>query len=201
MRGLRAAMMAAVLAAAGGMWAGKADAAATFTFVEQGGNVVGTLSGSLDLPATSPIGGLTSGALIFPSLAVIVSAEAAGTATNGYDVLGPDAFGPGVTNTIADSRSGLVLHLFGGLVGGGLLWVEATYVSGDAMTGSMTFTGTDFATMGVTPGSYVYTLATQDTLTVVFRAATEVPAPASLPLLAGALGMLGLAGTVRRREG
>jgi hypothetical protein len=187
--------MAAALGA-GTAWAGRADAAATFTFVEQGGNVVGTLSGSLDITGLSSIGDSVDGASVDSGLAFLRSAPAAATGMLGYDVAGPLFFGPGGGNVAASARSGLALNLFGGLIGGGLLFIESSYSSGDAMTGSMTFAGTGLAGIHVTPGSYTYTLRNQDTFTLVFR---EVPAPASLPLLAGALGMLGLAGALRRK--
>lgn len=199
MRGWRAALMAAAMAS-GGLWASRADAAATFTFVEQGGDVVGSLSGSLDIAGLSSVSDSFGGASIDAGLAFLRSAPAAAVAMLGYDVAGPLFLGPGGGDVAASARAGLALNLFGGLIGGGLLFLDAGYGSGDAMTGSMTFGGADFAALGVTPGSYTYVLANQDTFTVVFQE-TAVPAPASLPLLAGALGMLGLAGLARRNGG
>lgn len=197
MRGFRAAL-AAVTLLAGGLGAGQASAAAVFLFQEQGGDVVGTLSGSLSLGTAGFPGAFTNGTLIGPSDGELLSATTGGTTTDGYVVSGPASFGAGPGGA-PDSRSGLAMHLLGSF---GLLYLDASYSSGDPLSGGMVFTGTDFTTLGITPGDYVYVLRSQDTLTLRFVSTpAAVPAPASLPILAGALGMLGFAMRRRRQTG
>ncbi len=63
------------------------------------------------------------------------------------------------------------------------------YASGDALNGSMFFTGVTFADLGLAVGDSVFSLSNQDRFTVRVAA---VPLPASLPLLAAGLGLIGL---------
>ncbi len=79
---------------------------------------------------------------------------------------------------------------------GGELAIATGYMSGDALSGSHTFAGQTFASLGITPGSYDYVLPS-DTITLNF-AATPVPLPASLLLLLGALGLGGVLGWRRK---
>jgi hypothetical protein len=63
------------------------------------------------------------------------------------------------------------------------------YVSGDPLSDSATYTGATFASLGVTPGTYVWTWgsgADADNFTLQIGP-TAAPEPSSLLLLAGAL--------------
>jgi hypothetical protein len=73
------------------------------------------------------------------------------------------------------------------------LVVPAGYVSGSALADSSTYDNRTFATLGATPGVYVYTLwsgATADSFTVDIG--VPVPEPASALLLVLLLGFVGL---------
>jgi hypothetical protein len=59
----------------------------------------------------------------------------------------------------------------------------------------MTFSGMTFASMGITPRSNIVVSLPNDTITFVVA---DVPAPATLPLMLGGIGLL--AGVARRRS-
>ncbi|HEX3350653.1 MAG TPA: PEP-CTERM sorting domain-containing protein, partial [Acetobacteraceae bacterium] len=108
---------------------------------------------------------------------------------------GPLSFGPGVfTNATTGA---------GDLVGiqelsvAGLVFVPTGYASSTQLSDTATYAGQSFATLGLTPGVYLYTFgsgANADTFTVN----VAVPEPASLPLLAIGLTGLGMALRMRR---
>ncbi len=189
--------MKMVLAAALGvaMCAGAANAAAVFAFTETGGDVVGQLSGSLDLTgATSTVPtGLSGNDFIVPSDAFIVATDDPSQDSEGYRIVGPSAFGSGGQTNGSYSGDNILLAGVSQT-----LYLSPGYTSGEALSGTLTFSGETLASLGVVPGAYVYSLPS-DTLTVTFEAGNDgavVPLPAGLPLLAGALGLFGL---VRRR--
>ena len=74
------------------------------------------------------------------------------------------------------------------------------YVSG-ALSGTATYSAQTFASLGLTPGTYVWTWGTgadADSLTLQIGPAAAAPEPASLPLLAA--GLTGLGMVLRRRR-
>ena len=76
---------------------------------------------------------------------------------------GPTNFGSGLV-TFADTGRGdsvgIRINPFDGNVPNGLLFVPQGYVSGAALSDSMTFNNATFASLGVTPGTYVWTWGT-----------------------------------------
>jgi hypothetical protein len=171
-----------------------ASAAMVYSFVEQGGDVVGTLSGDLDLTGLNDITGSSGAALIRPSTGYLLSYSSFST-SKAFLVSGPDSFGSGGPTFASATTGTRVLILPTVYFGSDIFHVESAYVSGAPMTGSIVFANQTYASLGITPGDYTWTFENGDTFTLSF--ATAVPAPGALPLMAGALAMLGLA---RRRR-
>jgi hypothetical protein len=158
-----------------------APAAVEFVFEEAGGNVVGTLSGSLDLTGATPVGDFSSDkGAVLPRFGIL-SLPGDGLT---YAASGPGDFGQGFPIEIASSASGSSFLAQGNLVG-----VPIGYSSGQSLSGTMTFLGASFVSLGIDPGTYAYTLqGSNDTVTLRFGT-TVVPLPAALPLMLGALGL------------
>jgi hypothetical protein len=102
--------------------------------------------------------------LIGPSVPLILTGPKSLVNVDRYDGLftGPTNFGSGL-GTVADTGSGdlVGINLFDVLEGvNGLLFLPQGYVSGAALSDSMTFNNATFASLGVTPGTYVWTWGT-----------------------------------------
>jgi hypothetical protein len=170
--------------------ASAAPAAVLFAFEEVGGNVVGTLSGSLDLTGLFFTNTQFLGSGITP-ISAVAAIDGGGAQVSAFSgISGPSSFGSGGL-ALGDSSSGSAFRIDGSL---GEVSVATTYASLTPLSGTLTFLGKSFASLGITAGTYVYT-APSDTITLRFVAA--VPLPASVLLLAGALSGLGL---MRRRK-
>lgn len=178
---------AAVAAGVSAFGATGSQAALLFTIEAVGPNVVVTGSGSAittGLTPSVPQGSYTR--VIVPSVASVSVGPYGFVQRDSYaGVTGPAAFGTGGG---IGSFEGTGTHF-------GLSALNATtfflqvppgYVSGAPLFGTAVYTGSTFATLGVTPGTYVYNFGsgpTADTLTIQVGAAA-IPEPASFGLLA-----------------
>jgi len=161
-----------------------ASAAAVYTFLEVGGSVVGTLSGSLDLTGSRTSPAISLPGAIIPSIPAFIAAPTDGLSITLYPAGGPTSFGTGTGAPVAYFIGTLIQ------ISGWSIALANDYVSGSPMSGTTIITGS-FAAIGVTPGSYVWEVISGDTFTLRFtRLGTAIPAPASLPVLAGALSLL-----------
>jgi hypothetical protein len=77
--------------------------------------------------------------------------------------------------------------------------VPSLYVSDTALSDSTTYNNATFATLGVTPGTYVWTWGAGADQSFTLEIGTT-PIPAALPLFATGLGAMGLLGWRRKRK-
>jgi hypothetical protein len=166
-----------------------AQASIIYVFTETDGNVVGTLSGSVDTTGLTVFSGTKVSAPLFnPGTGQLFSGPGGPVAVI-FGAFAAQSWGS-VGFHVADSTTGdpfAIAHTN--------LFLPFGYVSGAALSGTLTFLSATFASLGITPGSYVYTLPNEDTVTVRFEA--PAPEPATLALLS--LGLAGLA-VARRRK-
>lgn len=157
---------------------GNTFAAYTLYFFESGGNVVASGSGSLNLGALSPAGSgpLSPGVI---ASAGLVFTGTAGTVDAYLGISGPPAFGGGGP-VGANAGSGDMVGLDSTMPG--FVFAPAGYVSGAALTSSATWTATSLASLGLTPGTYLWTWGTGPTADS-FTVHIGIPPPASIPTL------------------
>ena len=112
-------------------------------------------------------------------------------------VSGPTSFGSGGLRD-ADSGSGDYVGI-GGSRGSGSVLVPQGYVSGTALSDSMTFNNETFSTLGVIPGTYVWTWGTGVNQNFTLQIGAAVPDSGSTFALLF-LSLAGLFGTRRFRS-
>ena len=164
-----------------------AQAAFLLDFEQVGANVVVTGSGTIDLTGlTGPFPNSFS-AFMTPQLSQIANGSPTDVPVDVYSGVtgGPASFGPGNGSaSFPNTGSGDLVF-----VNLGMILVPSGYVSDNALSDISTYENQTFASLGVTPGTYVYTWGSgdhADTLTLEIGVAV-VPEPASLTLLGGAL--------------
>ena len=181
-------LVSAMASALGVFAAPSAHAAYETIFEEVGSNVVEVGGGTLDLTDLTLAGGIFTKVFVATSEPSFVS----GTKGDQGDIyegalLGPANWGSGPT-TFASSSSGDLVAL---VPSGAEIIVPDDYAFGDALSETSTYLGASFASLGLNPGSYVYSWGTGDhadtfTLNVV---AGSVPEPSTWAMM-----LLGLAG-------
>jgi hypothetical protein len=149
---------------------------------EVGSDVVATGSGTINTSGLgSPGFGGEEGSL-FPTIPIaIVGGPTGGTSNDDiYEatITGPSSFGSG-GGTAATTDSGDIVGVLSNIN----VLVPQGYVSGNPLSSTSTFAGQTLSSLGVTPGTYVWSWgqgSTADSFTLV---ATAVPEPASLGLI------------------
>ena len=163
--------------------------------VEMGGNVVATGSGSINLSALmgpfTNIIGTPSINPVFPS--ILLGPPPSGMVDIYNGGAGPISWGSGGF-VAADAGTGNYVGASYDLTVG-IVSVPADYVSNTPLgTSTATFLGQSFASLGLTPGSYVSTWgsgAAMDSFTVNVVAGGGIPEPASWAMMLLGLGAVG----------
>ena len=176
-----------------------AIAGLVITFEESGSNVVATLSGSL---AALPTPDNNANAILRNRAAggspyFDSTDQPSGTSVNlndyEFDPLNsfPD-FGTSSTIVNATGAAGLNTSVF---INVNRLALPPSYTPGTSFTGALTWAGSSFASLQLTPGSYSGTLKNAETVTI-----NVVPEPATAALGLVSLGC-GAAFVIRRARG
>ena|SRR6266480_4040605 len=169
------------------------------TLEQIGANVVGTGSGPINLTGLTFQGSVsTNGVGVLPLFGIIFTGPTGSVNVSQYaGFTGPTNFGSGGPLN-ANTGSGDFVGMRGGL---GNLFVPQGYVSGAALSDSMTFNNATLASLGVTPGTYVWSWGTglpNQNFTLIIGGAGVPDGGSTVSLLGCAL--LGLA-ALRRKLG
>ena len=176
---------------------GRADASVVIDIFQSGGNVVAMGGGTIDLNGLSLFdSSASSGApAVGPNIGLVyVGPDDDIDAYTG--ISGPMSFGTGGV-TLGSSGSGdtFGVNAAPSIVNSSLLIVPTGYASGTALAGSSIYDGQTLASLGLTPGTYVYTWnsspAQDDSLTVKIGA---IPEPSTWAMMLLGFAALGFAG-------
>lgn len=196
-----AAALGAALLVGAGLSAPSVQAGYVVALTEQGGNVVASGSGAIDLTDLLPDGGGTAPVFLSP-ISGEINTGTVGEQVSGYlGVSGPSSFGRG-NGAIANGSSGDFTGIFLNPLPGHserLVVVPQDYVSDSPLSDSATYLNQTFASLGATPGVYEWTWGAgpNQNFTLIIGAAA-VPEPASAALLGVALAGLLLVRARRR---
>jgi VPDSG-CTERM motif len=131
----------------------------TVTLQQVGSNVVATGSGAINLTGLSfPIPSLTLAEVNAGDGVIITGPHGFGPVDQYTGFMGPPSFGSGGPFA-PNTGSGDFVGISGGTMFTFLL-VPQGYASGAGLSDSMTFNNATFASLGVTPGTYVWTWGT-----------------------------------------
>ena len=173
--------------------------------VQQGSNVVATGSGAFDLTGLTLLGGTVTGtASLQPSGGFVMTGPLSNVAIDSYTgYVGPTSFGSGTNFISSDVGTGDTVGIFGSsqFYGYPNFWVPSGYVSGGALSGTSTYDNASFATLGVMPGTYVWTwgIGADQSFTLDIVTAAAVPEPAALGMFGLGVLLIGAFVGLRRR--
>ena len=176
-----------------------AQAAYTLTIQPSMTGVTATGAGSINFDALELFGDELGSSLLEASGGAIIVGPTTDTDDTFYSgITGPADFGPG-DEFLADMGGGAIVGL-GTFdeTSGGVVAVPLGYVSGASLgTSTATWSGATITSLGLTPGSYVWTWGdgpTADTFTLDIVAGGVTGVPAAPEPATWAMMLLGLAG-------
>ena len=163
-----------------------AQAGYIVTLRQVGPDVVATGSGAIDLTGLTFYTPGASGGVISPAADVIVTGPTPFGLTAPCDLYqgtfnGPLGFGDGDT-ALANSGTGDLVGILRSirLQGSRVLTVPRGYVSGTALSDSAIYSDASLATLGVTPGTYVWKWGTGANQNFTLQTKTPVPASTAI---------------------
>ncbi len=167
---------------------GAAHAAIVIDIEQVGSDVIGTVSGSLDLT------GLTNNGTILNSIGVRGTPGFFGGGANGRlqaytGITGPVNWGTGGV-TFPSSASGDLFAFNPDFIGSPRIFVPIGYASNSAISSTASFAGATLASLGLDAGVYSYT-APNDTITVNIGQLGAVPEPATWAFMIFGFGAIG----------
>ena len=175
------------------LFAPLAQAAYIATLVQEGSDVVATGSGTINLTSLSIIPGtFATEASIQPSIGLLFIGQALNEFVSDYTgVTGPTSFGNGNGDITASSGSGDIVGVdettpFGVRT----VTVPEGYVSGSPLFENSTWNNQTLSSLGVTPGTYVWTWGSGPTADSFTLNIILTPEPSSLMLFGVALAAL-----------
>jgi autotransporter adhesin len=144
-----------------------AQAAIVITGTETDGNVVLSYTGSINLTGIENQGrGEDIRNLINPTYGDFAFGSASNEAIYFFPTAtGASSYGTGST-TFASASSGDRFLFYALYDNVSQIIVDSTYISGTNISGSLTFNGATFSSLGITPGTYKWTLSNNDTITL-----------------------------------
>jgi hypothetical protein len=170
---------------------GTAQAASIIDITQVGPDVVTTGSGTLNLTGLGFTGtSITVGPELVPGLAIAFVGF--GAVDFYFGASGPLSFGPSFATHSTGSGSGVLFGISGF---DSTIFVPQGYVSGTPLSATNTYANQTFSSLGLTPGTYVFTWSS-DSLTVVIAL---VPEPASI-VHVGIGGLMGIVYYAWRRR-
>jgi hypothetical protein len=186
-------MLAATVAISGISATTAANAAIVITVTEVGTDVRADGSGTADTTGATMYGSTSGSATIRGSLGIL----RVGTGSyNIFAATGPSAFGSGST-VKGSAVLGSVIGVDGVTQ---TIMLSTGYISNSFISSTATFANQTLASLGLTPGSYVYSLP-NDTVTVnIGPVAAAVPETATWAMMITGFGMMGAAMRTRRRS-
>lgn len=184
-----------------GLSAPPAQAGYVVTLTQEGGDVVATGSGPIDLTGLSFVGGGGGPGppAMNPTELTIITGAAA--VTDVYiGATGPTSFGSGGFTSVS-SGSGDQVGIDGINQPGidGVIRVPSGYVSDSPLSDTATYASQTFASLGATPGRYEWTWGSGANQNFTLDIGTVVPEPSTWVMMALGFAGLGLAGWRHRR--
>jgi hypothetical protein len=158
------------------VFSSSAQAGYIVTLQQAGSNVVATGSGAIDLTGVTFLSQFVGPAGVNPAGGFIITGPASSVTGDAYLglLVGPTSFGSGSLFATADSGSGDMVGLSFSMLGSTLI-VPLGYTSGSALSDSSTYDNATFASLGVTPGTYVWTWGAGANQNFTLRIGTVVP--------------------------
>ena len=177
---------------------GTAHAAVTISLEESAGDVTMDINGSIDMTGVFAVSDIDFRINAFMDPNDLIGVE------NGFIVLysggvtGPDDIGSGMTLNFGSVGVGSDTFTFDPRFGN--IGLTTDYQSGSIISASALFANESFASLGVTMGTYVWTLGNGDTITIQAGPVMDPdPVPVPLPALLFATGV-SLIGLRKRRS-